>query len=66
MHRVPRVNLADPTVEPTDDELRALMTAVRDTVVARGREARVKFLLALESAIHGPEVDLPPRDEHAG
>ena len=35
MHGVPKVNLLDPTVEPTDEELRALMTAVRDKIVAR-------------------------------
>lgn len=37
MHKVPKVNLLDTTVEPTDEELHALMAAVRDKVVARHR-----------------------------
>ncbi len=33
--KVPRVNLLDPTVEPSDEEPHALMTAVRDSVVVK-------------------------------
>ena len=32
---VPKVNLLAPTVEPSDEEMHALMTAVRDKAVAR-------------------------------
>ncbi len=34
---VPKVNLADPNVEPTDEELDALMRAMRHRVVEKGR-----------------------------
>ena len=37
---VPRVDLTDPSVEPTDDELDALMQSVRDEVVKRHAPAR--------------------------
>jgi hypothetical protein len=32
---VPRINLADPDIEPTDEELRSLSWAARDTAIAR-------------------------------
>ena len=35
MRTVPKVNLLDPTVEPTEEELYALMSAVRDGVGAK-------------------------------
>lgn len=40
---VPRVNLADPDVEPTDAELQALSRAARDTAIARHNEAQARF-----------------------
>ncbi len=65
MHKVPKVNLADPSVEPTDEELHALMSAVRDSVVARRREAQAKFLRRLDDAIRGREGDQSrPPDSH--
>lgn len=33
MRQVPRVDLLDLTVKPTDEELRALMTAVLDLLI---------------------------------
>lgn len=65
MHHVPRVNLADPSVEPTDEELHALMVDVRDSVVARGREAQARFRRRVDRAIYGREGK-PPRtpDRH--
>ena len=53
MHTVPQVNLADPSVEPTDEELHALALAVQNTVVARRRDAQIRFLRRLDRAIHG-------------
>ena len=60
MNKVPKVNLADPSVEPTDDELHALMTAVRDKVVARREAADAKFFEEMKSAIRGHTAD----DQH--
>ena len=57
---MPKVNLADPSVEPTDDELHALMTAVRDKVVARREAADAKFFEEMKSAIRGHTAD----DQH--
>ena len=61
MGKVPRVDLTDPSVEPTDEELRALMLAVRDSVIERGREAKARFQRRLDRAIHGEESDPPAR-----
>ena len=60
MNKVPKVNLADPSVEPTDDESHALMTAVRDKVVARREAGDAKFFEEMRSAIRGHTAD----DEH--
>lgn len=40
---VPRVNLADPDVEPTDAELQALSRAACDTAIARHKMAQARF-----------------------
>ena len=65
MHKVPRVNLADPSVEPTDEELHALMVAVQNSVIARGREAKARFRRRLDRAIRGSDDDSPqPPDRH--
>lgn len=40
---VPRVNLSDPDVEPTDAELQALSRAACDTAIARHKEAQARF-----------------------
>ena len=42
--KVPRVDLTDPSVEPTDDELEALMQAMCDDVVERHEAAQKKFM----------------------
>ena len=55
MHYVPQVNLADPSVEPTDEELHALMVSVQNDVCARKRKAMAKFRRRLDRAIHGRE-----------
>lgn len=68
MHKVPQVDLADPSVEPSEEELHALMVAVRNSVVARQKEAQVRFRRRLERAIHGHEGEpMPPptRDDHS-
>ncbi len=50
MHRVPKVNLPDPTVEPTDEELHALMTAVREV----GKRPSGRMILNPEALTHAP------------
>ena len=40
---VPKVSLADPTVEPTDEELAALCRAARDTAYERHLVAQARF-----------------------
>lgn len=40
---VPRVNLADPEIEPTDEELQSLSQAACDTVFARHLQAKARF-----------------------
>ena len=57
MGKVPRVDLTDPSVEPTDEELCALMESVRDSVVERRREAKAMFRRRLDRAIRGGEDD---------
>ena len=47
--------MADPSVEPTDEELHALMVAVRNSVVARGRKAKDRFRRRLDRAIRGSQ-----------
>ena len=65
MNYVPKVNLADPSVEPSDEELHALMTAVRDKVVARREKANAKFFEEMRSIIRGDAADnRQPRDTH--
>lgn len=59
MHKVPRVNLADPSVEPTDEELHALMVAVQNSVIARRRKAKARFRRRLDRAIWGSEGNSP-------
>lgn len=63
MHKVPRVNLADPSIEPTDDELHALMTAVRDKVVARNEAASARFFERLKNTLRGRSLE--ERHPHA-
>ncbi len=40
--KVPRVILDDPNVEPTDEELEALMRAFQKRVIERARKAKEK------------------------
>ena len=42
--KVPRVDLTDPSVEPTDAELAALMQAMCDDVVKRHEAAQERFM----------------------
>lgn len=42
--KVPRVDLTDPSVEPTDAELEALMQAMCDDVVKRHEAAQERFM----------------------
>ena len=53
MNRVPKVNLADPSVEPSDEQLHMLMIAVRDKVVARREAADANFFEEMKRAIRG-------------
>lgn len=51
---VPRVNLADPDVDPTDEELEALTRAMRRTVLRKDAElaamSREKLAQAMQDA----------------
>ena len=49
---VPKVNLLDESVEPTDEELAALMSDFQRVVIARGDAARAAFLESLEAEIN--------------
>ena len=44
MQKVPKVRLADPNVEPTDEELEALMQAVGERVRKENQRAHEQFL----------------------
>ena len=63
MNRVPKVNLADPSVEPSDEQLHMLMTAVRDKVVARRKAADANFFEEMKRVIREhPAEERQPRD----
>ncbi len=51
MPTVPQVRLADPNVEPTDEELEALMREVQKRVIERARKARIKLEKDLDDAL---------------
>ena len=64
MRQVPRVNLLDPSVEPTDEELDALMGAVEESVRARRQAAEARFLRQLNSAVRDRDGASPPSNDH--
>lgn len=66
MYQVPRGNLADPSVEPTDEELHALMVAVRNSVVSRRRKAKARFRRRMDRAIHGSKGKSPQLPDRHG
>lgn len=47
---VPRVNLLDPDVEPTDEELEKLFACIARKVVKRSRKAKEKLQADIEKA----------------
>ena len=51
MPNVPQVRLAGPNVEPTDEELEALMHEVQKRVIERARKARIKLAKDLDDAL---------------
>ena len=53
MRDVPRVDLTDPDVEPTDEELHALMLSVQDDVCARKQRVRSAFQRRVDRAVQG-------------
>ena len=65
--KVPKVNLADPNVEPTDEELAALMNAMRHRVVEKSRateaeaERKLDQMLAQRSSARSGRSARPPR-----
>ena len=50
MPKIPLVRLDDPRVEPTDEELEALMREVHKRVIKRASKAREKFKKDLDDA----------------
>ena len=48
---IPVVNLADPSREPTDAELEALMRSVRDKAVERQARAQERFMATLAEMV---------------
>ena len=50
---VPRVNLADPDVDPTDEELEALTRAMRRTVLRKDAELAAMSREKLAQAMQG-------------
>ena len=67
MRKVSRVDLTDPSVEPTDEELHALMLAVQESVIARKKTALAAFHRRMDRAIYGRNGVPPPSsdDMHA-
>ena len=67
MRKVPKVDLTDPSVEPTDEELHALMLTVQESVIARKKAALAKFQRRMDRAIYGRDGVPPPAsdDMHA-
>ncbi len=61
MSAVPKVDLTDPSVEPTDEELHALMLAVQESVIARKKAAKAAFRRRIDRAIHGRDGAPPAR-----
>ena len=53
MKAVPKVDLTDPSVEPTDEELQALMLTLQESVIARKKAALAAFLRRIDRAIYG-------------
>ena len=49
--KVPRVDLTDPSVEPTDAELEALMQSMCEDVVKRHGAAQKKFMAYVDRMI---------------
>ncbi len=57
---VPVVNLADPSCEPSDEELAALMRSVSDEAARRHEAARERFMTALAEGIRKGAAGLGP------
>ena len=59
--KVPKVSLADPSREPTDDELEALMKAVQETVVIKldedERAHQARLSRAIEEGVAMRQAD---------
>lgn len=61
MQAVPRVDLTDPSVEPTDEELEALMSAVCENMIEDAQKGYAEFLRRLDNAINGRGSDVSPQ-----
>lgn len=62
MGKVPKVDLIDPRVEPTDEELLSLAMDVRDDVLARKKVAHERFMGSLIKALRGEtNAEMPSR-----
>ena len=63
MKAVPKVDLTDPSVEPTDEELHALMLAVQESVIASKKAAHAAFRRQMDRAIYGRDGVPPPASD---
>ena len=63
MKAVPKVDLTDPSVEPTDEELHALMLAVQESVIARKKAVKAELRRRIDRAIYGRDGVPPPASD---